>query len=452
MKHILILGAGKSTSYLIAHLLGEAVEQDWFVTVCDRNLATAQQRISAHPRGQAIGLDIDDTAARAALIGKADIVVNMLTRPYQYLIAVDCLNNNAHMLSASYEDIRVRTLETDAHRKNILILNEMGLDPGIDHMTGMAILERIRAAGGFVTSFRSYGSGLPAPEVAAGPLKYSVTWNPRNVLMAGEDGAIFKEDGKIKVLPFHQVFQRTWTVEVDGIGTMEAYPNRDSLGYEHILGLKQNHTIVRGTLRYPGWSETWQYIVHLGLANESLRIPNLREMTYRELTEMFLPAMEGKMKLEQQMANYLGISPTGHIMQNLKWLGLCSKDKIGFDVDTVAGVMIRLMQDKFRLPEGARDMVILVHEIEAVYPNEKNRVEKITDTMIEYGTPNGETAISRTVGLPLAVSTRLILEGRIPLSGCHIPTHPAIYKPVLAELELAGLRSTEVVTSPGSGA
>lgn len=445
MKHILILGAGKSTSYLVTHLLGLAAERDWFVTVCDRSAATAQQRVQGHPKGQAVGLDINDTAARASLIGKADIVVNMLTRPYQYLIAVDCLNNNAHMLSASYEDIKVRTLDADAHRRNILILNEMGLDPGIDHMAGMSILERVRGAGGFVTSFRSYGGGLPAPEVAAGPLRYAVTWNPRNVLMAGEDGAIFKEDGKIKVLPFHQVFQRTWIVEVEGLGTMEAYPNRDSLAYEEILGLKQNHTIVRGTLRYPGWSETWQYIVHLGLANESLRIPNLRAMTYRELTEMFLPAMEGRMRLEQQMANYLGISPTGHIMQNLKWLGLFSKDTIGIEAETVAEVMIRLMQEKFRLPDGARDLVVLVHEIEAVYPSEKNRVEKITHTMLEYGVPGGETAISRTVGLPLAVTTDLILGGKIPLSGCHIPTHPAIYQPVLAELKSAGLTSREVV-------
>jgi saccharopine dehydrogenase-like NADP-dependent oxidoreductase len=448
MKHILVLGAGKSTSYLVSHLLREAQEHDWFVTVCDKDPAVAQARINGHTRGQAIGLDINDTSARTAMIGKANIVVNMLTRPYQYLIAVDCLNNNAHMLSASYEDIKVKTLETDAHRRNILILNEMGLDPGIDHMTGMAILEKIRAAGGFVTSFRSYGGGLPAPEVAAGPLQYSITWNPRNVLMAGEDGAIFKEDGKIKVLPFHQVFQRSWIVEVEGVGTMEAYPNRDSLAYEHILGLKQNHTIVRGTLRYPGWSETWQHIVHLGLANESLRIPKLHDISFRELTEMFVPAIEGKMRLEQQMASYLGISPTGHIMQNLKWLGLFSKDKIGLEVETAADVMIHLMQEKLRLPDGARDMVVLVHEVEALYPKEKNRVEKITDTMIEYGTPRGETAISRTVGLPLAITTRLILEGEIPLTGCHIPTHPAIYKPVLVELEKAGLRSHLTIDRP----
>lgn len=449
MKHILILGAGQSTTYLIAHLLKEAGENDWFVTVCDKNMQLAQQRVAGDPRGQAIGLDINDTSARTALIGKADIVVNMLTRPLQHLIAVDCINNHAHMLSASYEDIKIKSLEADAHRKNLLILNEMGLDPGIDHMMGMSMLERIRERGGVVTSFRSYGGGLPVPEIHTNPLRYAITWNPRNVLMAGEDGAIYKEDGRIKVLPFHQVFQRTWIVEVEGLGTFEAYPNRDSLAYEHVLGLKQNHTMVRGTLRYPGWSETWQNIVHLGLANETLRIPNLRDMTYREMTEMFLPALENRLKLEQQMAHYLGISPTGNIMQNLKWMGLFSKEKIGLDVDTVADVMIHLMQEKLRLPEGTPDMVILVHEIEAVFPDENNRSERVIDTMIEYGSPKGETAISRTVGLPLAVTTDLILRGEIPLSGCHIPTHPAIYRPVLAELEKAGLRSNETITVPG---
>lgn len=451
MKHILVLGAGQSTNYLIGHILKDAPTKDWFVTVCDKNLAAAQKRVQGHPKGQAIGLDINDTAARGTLIAKADIVVNMLTRPLQHTIAVDCINNHAHMLSASYEDIRIRSLEGDAHRKNLLILNEMGLDPGIDHMMGMSMIDRIGEAGGIVTSFRSYGGGLPVPEIQTNPLRYAITWNPRNVLMAGEDGAIYKEDGRIKVLPFHQVFQRTWIVDVENVGTFEAYPNRDSLAYEHVLGLKQNHTIVRGTLRYPGWSETWQNIVHLGLANETLRIPNIREMTYRELTEMFLPPFENRLKLEQQMANYLGISPTGSIMQNLKWLGLFSKEKIGLDVDTVSEVMIHLMEEKLRLPPGTPDMVILVHEIEAIYPKEKNRVEKITDTMIEYGSPKGETAISRTVGLPLSLTTGLILDGKIPLSGCHIPTHPAIYKSVLAELEKEGIRSNETVTSPEKG-
>ncbi|MCW5895727.1 MAG: saccharopine dehydrogenase NADP-binding domain-containing protein [Bacteroidetes bacterium] len=439
MKHILVLGAGQSTSYLISYLLQHAEQFDWFVTVGDHNAELATQRVAGHPRGQALQFDINDEPTRVALLKKAKIVVNMLPRPYQHLVALECLKNSSHMITASYEDPMVRKLETEAHRKNILILNEMGLDPGIDHMVGMALIQRIRNQGGVVNSFRSYGGGLPAPKAAPNPLNYAITWNPRNVLMAGEDGALYKEDGRINLLPFHQLFQRTWTVDVEGIGTLEAYPNRDSLAYESVLGLTMDHTIIRGTLRYPGWSETWQQIVYLGLANEALRIPNLKNMTYRELTEMALPQSQGPKKLEQQVANYLGISPTGKIMDNLKWLGLFSKEKIGVDVQTVAEVMIHLMKQKLRMPDGAQDMVVLVHEIECHYPNENNRKEQVTSTFIEYGEPGGHTAISKTVGMPAAIATKLVLTDRLPLTGCHIPTHPAVYEPVLKELVECGL-------------
>jgi saccharopine dehydrogenase-like NADP-dependent oxidoreductase len=443
MKHILILGAGQSTPALVGHLLQHAEEQDWFVTVCDRDGGLAHRRVAGHGRGTAIALDANDSATRAALISKAQVVINMLTRPYQYPIALECLNNGAHMLSASYEDPRVATLDADAHRKNLLILNELGLDPGIDHMIAMSLIQRIRAANGLVTSLWSYGGGLPAPEAHTNPLRYTITWNPRNVLMAGEDGAVYKEEGKIKMLPFHQVFQRTWTVDVEGLGTFEAYPNRDALAYEKELGLHKDHTIIRATLRYPGWSETWQQIVHLGLANEVLRVPNLSSMTYREMTEMFLPQLAGRAKLEHEVANYLGISPTGTIMQNLKFLGLFSNTKIGLNVETVAEVMIHLIQEKLRMPEGARDMVVLLHELDVEYPEEGNRKTRMTSTMIDYGEPAGFTAIAKSVGLPLAVATKLILTDRIVLTGCHIPTHPSIFEPVLHELRNLGFEWKE---------
>jgi saccharopine dehydrogenase-like NADP-dependent oxidoreductase len=446
MKQILVLGAGQSTSYLISYLLGRAQDLDWFVTVCDRNGELAKQSVAGHARGQAVSLDINDSAARAALMTKANVVVNMLTRPYQYQTALDCVNNGAHMVTASYEDPKVSALDADAHKKNVLILNEMGLDPGIDHMVAMSMIQRVRAKGGIVTSLRSYGGGLPAPEAKTNPLRYAITWNPRNVLMAGEDGALYKEDGKIKLLPFHQVFQRTWTVDIEGLGTFEVYPNRDSLAYKAELGLGNENTIIRGTLRYPGWSETWQQIVHLGLANDALRIADLKNMTYRELTEMCLPQAEGKTKLEQQVANYLGISPTGRIMENLRYLGLFSKEKIGTDVDTVAEAMIHLIRVKLQMPPGARDIVILMHEFDAAYSEDGGRKEKLTSTMIEYGEPNGFTAIAKTVGMPIAIATELLLTDRLSITGCQIPTHPAVYEPVLQELKQQGLNFLETVT------
>ncbi len=446
MKQILVLGAGQSTSYLITYLLNAGQEHDWFVTVCDTRGELAKQRVAGHARGQAVSLDINDSTARTALLTKANVVVNMLTRPYQYPVALDCITNGAHMVTASYEDPKVGALEPEALKKNLLILNEMGLDPGIDHMIAMSLISRVRAKGGFVTSLRSYGGGLPAPEAKTNPMRYAITWNPRNVLMAGEDGALYKEDGKIKLLPFHQVFQRTWTVDIDGLGTFEAYPNRDALAYKAELGLGKEHTIIRGTLRYPGWCETWQQVVHLGLANEALRIADLKTMTYRELTEMCLPHSEGKVKVEQQVANYLGISPTGRIMENLRYLGLFSKEKIGIDVDTVAGAMIHLITKKLEMPAGARDLVILMHEVEATYPDSGGIKEKLTSTMIEYGEPDGVTAIAKTVGMPVAIAVELLLTDRLPITGCQIPTHPAVYEPVLEQLKARGLTATETVT------
>lgn len=444
MKHIVVLGAGKSTSYLVANMLQNAQANDWFVTVADLNVEGAKKLVAGHQRGQAVAFDANDAATRTALIAKAQLVVNMLTRPFQHLIALECLNNQSHMITASYEDPRVAKLDADAHRKGLLFLNEMGLDPGIDHMVAMSMIQRIRNNGGYVSSFRSYGGGLPSPETKTNPLRYAITWNPRNVLMAGEDGALYKEAGKIKMLPFHQVFQRTWTVEIEGIGTLEAYPNRDSLSYKNDLGLTKEQTIIRGTLRYPGWSETWQHLIHLGLTNEVMKVPDLHDMTYRDLTEMCLPHSEDNRRLEHQVANYLGISPTGTIMENLKWLGIFSKEKVGIKAETVAEAMIHLLNRKLVMPPDGKDMVILQHEIDCVYPGTDDRKEKIISTMIEYGTEHG-TAIAKTVGLPIALAAKLILTGEIPLTGCHIPTHPAVYEPVLADMAQYGITFSEKV-------
>ncbi|MCK5571387.1 MAG: saccharopine dehydrogenase NADP-binding domain-containing protein, partial [Bacteroidetes bacterium] len=219
MKHIVVLGAGQSTPFLISYLLRQAEENDWFVTVGDLSGELAERSVAGNPRGQGIALDINDAPTRTALISRAQVVINMLARPFQYLVALECLNNDTHMLTASYEAPRIRALDADAHRKNLLILNEMGLDPGIDHMRAMQLIESVRSRRGIITSFCSYGGSLPAPESIPNPLRYGITWHPRNVLMAGEDGALFREGGKIKLLPFHQVFERTWTVEVKGIGT-----------------------------------------------------------------------------------------------------------------------------------------------------------------------------------------------------------------------------------------
>lgn len=446
MKNILVLGAGQSAPYLIRYLLKEAEQHDWFVTVADLDEAQARERVADHPRGSTVQLDITDAALRSSLISQSDIVVYLLAPPFQHLVALDCVYHAKPMISASYRDHQIRELDRDAHRQGILILNEMGLDPGIDHMSAMRLIQKLKAQKAKIVAFKSYGGGLPAPEAATNPLRYCVTWNPRNIVRAGENGAQYMENGFIKILPYHNVFQRSWMVDVEGIGTLEAFPNRDSLNYQRVYGLDENLvTMIRGSLRYPGWSETWYYIVQLGLTNETLIIPDLPERTYREFVEMFLPIHLSGTRLEQRVANFLHISPTGKVMDIFRWLGLFSKQKIGAPVRTAAQVMIHLLVEKLKLPPGGRDMVVVKHEVDAYFPDQPDRKKRINSTLLDFGEPDGMTAIAKTVGLPAAVAAKLILLNKIPLTGSHLPTHPAIYQPVLNELEKLGLRFQEKI-------
>ena len=442
MKKILILGAGQSTPYLVTHLLEQAQERNWFVTLGDRNLSLARKRLARHPCSTAVHFDVTDAEMRAAHIRSADIVVNMLPPAYQVLVALDCVHYRAHLVSASYEDAGLRDINRDANRHGVLILSECGLDPGVDHMSAMEIIGSVREEGGKVVALRSYGGGLPAPEFEGNPLRYAITWNPRNIVMAGEEGATYVVDGRTKVVPWHEVFQRTWEVEIDGLGTMEAYPNRDSLYYKELFGLGSASTAIRGTLRYPGWCETWLQIVRLGVPNETMRFPNLNGMTYREVLEMFVPVHAGESELEGRVAQYLGISPTGKIMQNLKWLSLFSDDVVPRGMHTVAEVMKRLLVSKLQLGTNDRDMVIIHHVIDAKFADDRR--ERIISTMIEYGEPGGMTGMSKMVGLPVGIATRLILSGELPITGCQIPTHPAVYTRVLAELREHGVTFAEM--------
>jgi saccharopine dehydrogenase-like NADP-dependent oxidoreductase len=241
------------------------------------------------------------------------------------------------------------------------------------------------------------------------------------------------------MIPSHEVFQRTWSVEIEGIGQLEAYPNRDSLYYRHLLGLNDAHTMIRGTMRYPGWCETWLQIVRLGLPNETMRIPDVESLTYRDITEMFLPFHLGDGKLEARVADYLKINPTGQIMQNIKWLGLFSDEPVPAGATTVSEVMIDLLRRKLALPQDERDMIVIMHEIEARFPNEGNKGERVTSTLVQFGDPGGATAMAKTVGLPAGIAATLLLTGKIGLSGCQLPTHPEVYTSVLEELRKLGM-------------
>jgi saccharopine dehydrogenase-like NADP-dependent oxidoreductase len=443
VKNLLVLGAGRSSSFLIARLLQDAADEGWFVTVGDLDPALARQAVDDHPRGDAIRFDVNDAGLRSAEIAKADLVINMLPATYQDLVAWDCVNHGRHMISVSYRDQAVRDLDLDAKRRGVLLLCEMGLDPGIDHMSAISLIRRIEGDGGRIVGFRSYGSGIPAPDQEHNPLRYVLTWDPRNVVMAGYEGAQYMEDGQTKIVPYHQVFHHTWQVEVESVGMLEAYANRDSMSYMRSFGLKDVKTMIRGTLRWPGWSETWSQIVRLGLPNETLRIEGLCDRTYREVVEMFLPAGVSGTNLEQRVPTFLRINPTGRIMENLRWLGLFSDERIGCRGDTSAAMLEHLLKSKLPLTPDVRDMVVLVHEVEADYPKSARESKLWTSSLVVEGEAGGHTAMSHTVGLPVALAARLLLRGELPLTGSAIPTHPSIVDPILRELGAAGLEFVE---------
>ncbi len=442
MKKILVLGAGQSTPYLIHYLLEASQENDWFVTVGDLDLGLAQQRVGHSPKAEACQFDVNDADLRESLIRAHDVVVCMMPAFLQPVIATDCVRLKTPMISASYRSSEVRDLNRDAQRHGVLLLCEMGLDPGLDHMSAISLINRIHDNGGSITDFCSYGAGLPAPDQELNPLRYVITWNPRNVVMAGEAGAQYLENGRIKLIPHHNVFDRTWPLDVESVGTLEAYANRDSLSYMKLFGLKHARTMIRGTLRYPGWSETWGALVHLGMPNETLRIPDLAQRSPREVVEMFLPLNldSDEVKVDERVARHLGISLTGRVMDKLRWLGLFDEEPCGCEGDTSAALLTRILRRKLPLGEQ-RDMVVLKHQLDVQY--EGRAAERIVSTMVAKGDPGGFTAMSKSVGLPAAIGVKLLLTGRLNLKGTQIPTHPSIYEPVLEELSQAGLAFNE---------
>lgn len=451
MKTILVLGAGRSAPYLIRYLLDRGEEGGWSVTVCDRSLDAATALVDGHPQGQALALDVTDPGELGSRIEASQVVVNLLPPAFQLQVARACLDRGRPMVSASYQDSKICALQREAKRWGVPLLTEMGLDPGIDLMSAVELIRRVEERGGVVETFESYGSGVPAPESSVNPLRYAVTWNPRNVVMAAEGGALYLHQGRVRIVPWHRIFEETWPVDVEGVGTLEAYPNRNSLSYRDSFGLAGAQTLIRGTLRYPGWSETWRQVVRLGLPNESFEIPGLGEMSWRDLVETFLPPGLDGSGLEDRVARLLGINPTGRVMETLRWLGLFSAEPVGGEVKTAAQALVHLLGRKLTLTPEGRDMIVLLHDLGVRYPDEGDRRERITTTLVEKGTPGGMTAMARLVGLPAAITARLLATGRLDVSGCPLPTDARIYRPLLRELAAEGVAFGEQVTALNDG-
>ncbi len=451
MKRILVVGAGQSSPYLIRWLLERAGARRWHVTVADTDEAAARARVDGHAHATAIRLDVADPQERSTRFAAADVVVNLLPPQFELPVAWSCVEHRTPMLTASYLDPKVAALDEDARERGVLLLAELGLDPGIDLMSTMELLKQIREDGGRVVSYESYGSGVPDPASVDNPFNYAITWNPRNVVMAGQEGALFRRDGRLRAAPPSRLFRTTWPVDVPGVGAMEAYPNRDSLRYVDPFELEDCPTVIRGTLRFPGWCDTWHQVVRLGLPLETLRVPGLDALSWRDLVAAFLPDIDPATADDEEVrdatARFLGLDPDDVVMDRLEWLGLFGDKPIGAGVGTPAEALIRLLRDRLRLAPTGRDLVILLHRL--AYERPDGTRGMVTSTLKEWGEPGGTTAMARTVGLPLALAVERILTGELSLTGVHTPTHPMVYRPLLEALAQHGVRFEEEWTEGG---
>lgn len=460
MRKILVLGAGFSTPFLIRYLLRNAQDLDATVTVADLDLDAARRRIDGHDRGRAISLDFSQPDSTAHELADADLVVNLLPPKLQPEVARLCVENRCHMVSASYRFRQLDELEPQARERGVAILTEMGLDPGIDLMSAQRIIEGVQRRGGVVTRFLSYGGGLPEPTFGGNPLRYCITWNPRNVAMAAEHGAQFLHEGRIRMQPWHRVFDSTWTVDVPGLGPMDAYANRDSIAYRTIHGIDQVHTLVRGTLRHSGYCQAWNLLVRLGLPNEHLHVPRLAQRTWAELVEMFLPDGLPGSSTRDRAARFLGLADDDEHLATLDAIGLFAEEPIG-DLETrltgesPTDALVALLKERLPLPSDTRDMVVLHHELEAAFyvgGGSAPQREKILSTFVHFGERAGITAMATTVGFPAALGARMLLDGRLERRGCLSPTDPDVFEPVLDALEAEGLRFEETVEVLGEPA
>ncbi|MES2559740.1 MAG: saccharopine dehydrogenase C-terminal domain-containing protein [Bacteroidota bacterium] len=442
MKKILVLGAGLSSSYLINYLLNHAQPENWHVTVADANLAVARQKINNHPIATAIELNITNDSARGKTIAEHDLVISLLPPTMHVLAARDCISYKKHMVTASYISEEMNQLDAAAKEAGILLLNECGLDPGIDHLSALKIIHEIEQRGGTVTSFKSFCGGLVAPEYDDNPWNYKFTWNPRNVVLAGQATAKYLEDGTLKFIPAAHIFEQTESVSIAGYGEFESYANRDSLGYIEPYGITKAHTVLRGTLRKKGFSDAWNLLVKLGLTDDSFTIHQADKLTLREWVNAFVPGTDIT-KLESRICQYLTIEATSESFQKLQWLGILSDVKITLTEATPAQILQQVLQHKWKLNAGELDMIVMKHQIDLRIENADLRIES---ELVVKGEDEVLTAMAKTVGLPMAIAAKLILQNKIQSRGVHMPILPEFYNPILAELENFGVRFVETET------
>lgn len=433
---ILIIGAGKSATVLIQYLQQKAVENDWYIVLADGDEATAKNKWNNAPNGTALGIDIENELNRQNLVQKADIVVSMLPAHLHFLVAKDCVHFEKPLFTASYVDDNMRSLAGAIEAKQLLFLCEMGLDPGIDHMSAMAIIDEIHEKGGKITSFKSHCGGLVAPESDDNPWHYKISWNPKNIILAGKAGAIYLENGATVTKNYSEIFDQSPHVGIPGIGHLAYYPNRNSLSYidtYHLHGVKN---FVRTTLRYPAFCTGWNAIVQLDLTNETeIKLPP--NTTVKEWFNVHIQ----QNGLEAVLTNF---NQDAQIKEQLEFIGLYDATNIPAQFNSNASILQWLLEGKWKLADTDKDLVVMLHEIEY---NIGDRQYKLDSSMVLKGEDSINTAMATTVGLPLAMSVCAYLKGEIQMTGLHIPIDARIYQPILKSLADEGIVFEETLTA-----
>ena len=416
MKTILIIGAGKSSTVLIDYLARKAELNNWRLIVADADASLAKAKIKNAKFSQAVALDVTQDLQREKLIQKAHVVISMMPPALHYLIARDCVEFRKHLLTASYIDEKIRSLKDEIHQRKLLFLCEMGLDPGIDHMSAMSIIDRIRENNGEIISFRSHCGGLVAPENDDNPWRYKISWNPRNVVLAGTAGAEFKENGEHISRKYHELFEGKERVTIEGLDPLAFYPNRDSLAYTKLYQLKDAATFLRTTLRYPPFMQGWNAIVQAGLSNDQIPLSH-------------------PLRFEDWSAPIRSFITDQNLVQ-LSFLGLFEDALIPASCKTGADALQSLLETKLAMRPADKDMVVMLHEFEYEVQTMRKSVQS---SLVVEGQDATYTAMAKTVGLPLGIAACLLLNGQLELTGLHIPAQRQIYQPVLKELEEEGI-------------
>jgi saccharopine dehydrogenase-like NADP-dependent oxidoreductase len=438
MKNILVIGAGRSASSLIKYLLDNSAKENWNVTVGDVAIDLVKQKTANHPNARAITFDINNDSQREEEIKRANLVISMLPASMHMDVARDCVRFKKHLATASYVSKEMMELDAEAKLAGIVLLNESGLDPGIDHASAMKVIDHIHAQGGELTSFQSFCGGLVAPEYNDNPWGYKFSWNPRNVVLAGQGTAQFIENGEYKYIPYNRLFTQICSIEVDGYGKFDAYANRDSLSYRKFYDIENIPTMLRGTLRMPGYCKAWNVFVKLGLTDDSYKIEASDKLTYKQLLESFLPV--GKQSTKDKLLAFMGAEMDAEVLSKIEWLGVFEDRKIKLKNASPAQILQDLLEEKWLLKEHDKDMIVLQHQFEYALEGQS---KKITSSLVVKGDDQTYTAMAKTVGLPLAITAKLILQGKIKSRGVVIPTIKEIYEPVLAELETFGVKFLE---------